>query len=95
MYYEVLYGTQEDASTLMRRLEGGKMLPPIDVEIDASSVYDAISAKDTATPQEAALRLHVISIKDRIRCHELRSLGWVDAGDMIADGLTKGGVDRT
>ena len=70
------------------------MPPPIDVDIDARSVYGAISAKYTATPQEASLILHVFSIKDRIRCRVIRSLGWTDTRDMI-DGLTKGGVDRT
>ena len=54
MHYEVLYGTQEDAISLMIILEDGKMLPPIDVEIDARSVHGAISAHDTANPQYAS-----------------------------------------
>ena len=46
-------------------------------------------------PQEASLKLHLITIRDRLARGLLRSLSWTDTRDMVADALTKGGIDRT
>ena len=89
-----LYGTHEDETMLSRRLASGRMRPPLDVNIDARSVYGAIVAIDAPTPQDTSLRVHVISIADRIRRHVLRTLSWVYTSDMLACGLIRGGIDR-
>ena len=41
------------------------------------------------------MRIHLIAIRDRLSRGLLRSLSWGDTRDMVADALTKGGVDRT
>ena len=79
---------------MMGRLEAGLMEPPVDLVTYARSVYDATDATDQSTPQEASLKLHLISIRDRLRCHVAQSLHWCDARDTLADALTKGGVNR-
>ena len=76
--------------------DGGRpTIPPIDVVIDARSVLDATAASEVCTPAEASLRLHLITIRDRMSRGSLRSLSWADTRDMIADSLTKGSIDRT
>ena len=67
----------------------------MDVVVDAKSVSDAISVSDVCTPQEGSLRIHLIHIRDRLARGLLRSLSWSDTRDMLADALTKGGVDRS
>ena len=39
--------------------------------------------------------LHLISLRDRLIQGIIRRMLWVDTRDMLADGLTKGGIDRT
>ena len=93
--YQIENGTEDTAEELMHRLEAGQLTPPIEMCIDAKAVFDAVNASDVTTPQEASLKLHLISIRDRIEKGLIRALYWTDTRDMIADCLTKGGVDRS
>jgi len=93
--HQVYCGTDDTAEGLLLKLEHGHLYPPIDLFVDARSVSDAISASDVCTPQEASLRLHLITVRDRLVRGLIRSLSWTDTRDMVADPLTKGGVDRT
>ena len=93
--HEVYCGTDDTADELLARLEAGQLYPPVDIVVDAKSVSDAISASDVCTPQESSLRIHLIAIRDRLSRGLLRSLSWGDTRDMVADALTKGGIDRT
>ena len=85
-------GTDETADELLAKMESGQLYPPIDVVIDARSVLDATAASEVCTPAEASLRLHLITIRDRMTRGLLRSLSWADTRDMRADGLTKGSI---
>ena len=71
------------------------MYPPIDVCVDARAVFDALAASYVCDPQGSSLKLHLISVRDRLAQAIIRFLYWVDTRDMLADGLTKGGIDRT
>ena len=75
-------------------LEGGKLYPPIEFCVDAKAVFDAISAPDACEFAESSLKLHLISVRDRMTHGLIRRFYWVDTRDMLADGLTKGGIDR-
>ena len=77
----------------MDMLEGGKLYPPIDFCVDAKAVSDAISASDACEPAERSFKLHFISVRDRMTHGLIRRRYWVDTRDMLADGLTKGGID--
>ena len=44
--------------------------------------------------EEASLKLHLITIRDRLSRGLVRSISWCDTRDMVADALTKGGIDR-
>ena len=69
-------------------------LVPIELVGDARSVYDAIAASDVCDPAEASLKLHLLSVRARLEAGLIRKLWWCDTRDMVADALTKGGVDR-
>ena len=64
--HQVENGTHESAEQLMEKLEQGALSPPIEACIDARSVFDAIAASDITTPQEASLKLHLVSIRHRL-----------------------------
>ena len=95
LLHQIYCGTEESNEELLVKLECGGLYPPIDLLVDAKSVSDAVAAPDTCTPQEASLKLHIKTIRDRLARGLLRSLSWCDTRDMLADGLTKGGVDRS
>ena len=78
----------------MARLEAGKLDPPIQLVGDARSVFDALKASDVCDPAEASLKLHLISVRARLESGLVRTLWWCDTRDMLADALTKGGIDR-
>ena len=76
-------------------LEHGGLYPSLDVAVDAKAVFDAVAATDACDPQECSLKLHLISVRDRFAQGIIRRTHWVDTRDMLADGLTKGGIDGT
>ncbi len=93
--HQVYCGTDQTSEELLIKMESGALYPPIDLFVDAKSVTDAIGVAEVCTPQEASLKLHLITIRDRLARGILRSVSWSDTRDMVADALTKGGIDRT
>ena len=66
----------------------------IDGCVDAMSWIRALAASPIKVPQEKSFLLNLLWIADHIRTGLLKSLSWSDTRDMIADGLTKGLIDR-
>ena len=75
-------------------LESGGLTPRVEMAIDAWAVFDALTAQDASEPSESSLKLHVLAFRDRLFRGVCSILWWTDTRDMVADGLTKGGVDR-
>ena len=75
-------------------LEEGRLQPPLDCVCDARAVFDSIAASDVCDPAECSLKLHLLSIRDKILVGIIKRFFWADTRDMIADCLTKDGVDR-
>ena len=93
--HQIYCGTNLTPEDMICALEHGALYPPLDVCVDARAVYDAIAATDACDPAECSLKLHLISVRDRMQAGIIRRMYWVDTRDMLADGLTKGGIDRT
>ncbi len=93
--HQVYFGTDESSDVLLQKLATGSLYPPIDILIDARSVYDNLSCTDLNIPSESSLVIHVLNIRDRLKSGTIRRLGWCDTRDMLADGLNKGTVDRS
>ena len=94
-FHEILHGSTESQEVLMDRLEAGNLDPPIDMVTDCASVFEAIKAAEVGNPSEASLKLHLLSIRNRMERGVLRSLYWTDTRNMLADGLTKGECSRS
>ena len=67
---------------------------PMVLMIDALSVYAAITATYIKHPAEKSLLSHIQFIREMLDSGVLDALLWIDTRDMLADGLTKGSVDR-
>ena len=79
-----------------RRLrEDGGYASPMGLYIDALSVYAAVTATFIKTPADNSCLLQLLALREHINVGTLSVLCWCDTRDMIADGLTKGAVDRT
>ena len=79
----------------LQQLEDNNQLPlAIEVYTDCRSVYDALAAEDVRTPTESSLVLILHVLKELLRSRLISKLTWVHTDDMLADGLTKGGVSR-
>ena len=94
-YHQIFSGCEESADEPMDRMEAGALQPPVDSVTDCASVYEAIKAAELTTPTEASLKLHLLSLCNRMEGDVLRALYWVDTRNMLADGLTKGECSRT
>ena len=66
----------------------------IDLGIDAYSVFAAVTATQVKAPAEKALLSHVQYLRELLDRGVCKSLIWFDTRDMLADGLTKGAVER-
>ena len=92
--HQLYTGTSQTPEMMVDMLEAGMLYPPLDLSVDARAVYDAVAATDTCEPAESSLKLHLLSVRNRMETRVIRKFHWVDARDMLADGLTKGGIDR-
>ena len=62
--------------------------------IDAMSVNAAATATFIKIPAEKSLLSHIQYIRGLLDTKVLEALVWLDTRDMVADGFTKGSVDR-
>jgi len=91
--FEILHGAQS-ASTSLEMIEEIYNAVPLDVAIDAKSLYDG-STNFNNIPNEKALILHQLAIREKLQSREYRALYWLDTRDCVSDGLNKGSVDRS
>ena len=91
---EVACGTlSTEAARALR--EQGRFAFQSELCIDAMNLYYALSATYPKLPAEKALFIHIAWLRDFIRVKIPGVVSWVDTRDMLADGLTKGKVERT
>ena len=79
----------------MDGLEACALDPPVDVVTDSASVLEAIKAADVGNLTEASLKLHLLSLRNRMERGVLRALYWTDTRNMLADGFAKGECSRS
>ena len=81
------------AQQLMRRSKGLSVLKQ-DGVIDARGVFDSVIAYPVKTPNDKQLLLHALAFREHLEDGSVDQLYWFDARAMLADGMTKGSVDR-
>ena len=74
--------------------ETGSFPVPVELIIDAKSVYDSLVAREVKCPAEVSLVMFLAQLKEAMLAHSLRKLWWVDTRDMVADALNKGAISR-
>ena len=90
-----LYSEKTIAVTELARMqETGRLLLPLEVCVDAKSVYDALASDPIRVPTEKSLYIHLLAMADLIRRGILKKVWWIDTKDMAADALAKGSIDR-
>ena len=94
MLHEIAVGKVPAITAREMRIKGGYSIPMV-LQVDARSVYAAITATFIKAPAEKNLLSHVQFIRELLDAGVLRSIQWIDTRDMSADGLTKGTVDRS
>lgn len=93
--HELQYGPMND-NLAKGILEGfTKSEIQLHAVLDAKSVTAAVTAPILKTPAEPALLVHVRWVRHLLQSKVLQGLHWTDTRSMIADGLTKGSIDRS
>lgn len=90
---EVLSGPRS-ASQLANMQELGQNVLPLDLMIDAKSVYDSVSTPDPKATTDKLMLIHVLKLRELLAMKLISRLLWLDTRDMLADGLNKGIVSR-
>ena len=93
LLHEACTGDISAASGKDKRDNGGYQVP-MALYIDALSVYTAITATFVKIPAENGALCHLLYLRELMEHNVLFALIWTDTRDMLADGLTKGSVDR-
>ena len=70
-------------------LEEGMVYPPFATCVDARTLYDAIAASDVCELAGCSVKLHLVSVRDRMTHGSIRRFYWVDTRDMLAGGVAK------
>ena len=91
--HEVAHGPLRADEARKIREEGGLKVSA-DALIDAKSVFDAVTASPLKAPTEKNLANHLFWVREWLEIGILDQLKWCDTRDMVADGLTKGKVER-
>ena len=91
--HEFTAGAQSAAQAKTLRETGGWNVK-LSLYVDAMSVYAAVTATFIKIPAEKSLLSHIQYIRELLDTKVLEALVWLDTRDMVADGLTKGSVDR-
>ena len=58
-------------------------------------MFAAVTATFVKTPADNGVLVHCLYLRELLDMGILKALIWQDTRDMVADGLTKGSVDRT
>jgi hypothetical protein len=82
------------AEQLKNYRENGNPTVYITLTTDAESVYKSLTSRDLKTPAEKTLLGHVCWLRELLLKKNIRELQWCDTRDMLADGHTKGSIDR-
>jgi hypothetical protein len=88
---EVLQGPQT-AANLVAMQDAGSMPLDLDLVIDAKSVWVSASA-DEPKCSDSAMMLHLMKLREMLQ-GVIRRIIWCDTRSMLADGLTKGSIER-
>ena len=91
-FNEIMWGSQS-ALVLSQWQDLGQFAIPIDLFIDAKSVFDAVRAEVTKCADNS-LVIHTKALRDYIMSGKIRRFHWIDTRDMVADALNKGTIDR-
>ena len=90
---ELASGRSTAAEAIQRREHGGFAVPGA-LYLDALSVYASITATFVKTPADNGVLIHCLYLRELLDNNVIWALIWQDTRDMLADGLTKGSVDR-
>ena len=82
------------AGELRKYREDGGLALKVILTIDAEGVYKSVTSRDLKTPAEKTLLGHVCWIRELLSLGLVESIQWCDTRDMVADGHTKGSIDR-
>ena len=80
---------------IKRYREQGELEFDVTLTIVAEGVYKSLVNRDLRTPAEKTLLGHVAWIREMLQKKVIKRFQWCDARDMVADGHTKGNIDRT
>ena len=84
----------ESATQLLARHAGRQRSIEHDACVDAKAVFDGITAQCPRTPADKPLFLHALAMREYLEAGWVDRLWWLDTLAMLADGMTKGSVDR-
>ena len=90
---ELTSGRSTAAEAMQRRETGGFAVPGA-LYLDALSVYASVTATFVKTPADNGVLIHCLYLRELLDNNVIWALIWQDTRDMLADGLTKGSVDR-
>ena len=90
---EIACGAMTAAQLLQRRAARGRVLKQ-DAVIDARGVIESVIADLVKTPSDKQLQLHALAFREFLDDGSVDRLYWFDTRAMLADGMTKGCVDR-
>ena len=90
---ELSSGRSTAHDALQRRESGGYAVPGA-LYLDALSVYASVTATFVKTPADNGVLIHCLYLRELLDNGVIHALIWQDTRDMLADGLTKGAVDR-
>ena len=92
--HELLCGPMTTVEARDTEINGGCGVP-LEACTDARSLFETLQIQEPKAPTEVAMVFDLMALRESLECHRLSKLWWLDTRDMLADGLTKGIINRS
>ena len=93
-FLDEIHSGVETATQLLARHAGRQRSIEHDACVDAKAVFDGITAQCPRTPADKPLFLHALAMREYLEAGWVDRLWWLDTLARLADGMTKGSIDR-
>ena len=72
----------------------GSYCRAMEVSTDAYSLFSALKSEDYKTPTEVSMTFDLMALRESLVVGRIGRMWWINTLSMIADGLTKGSINR-
>ena len=85
----------QTAEAMVQAISNGRVPMPIEAHTYSYSIFSSLVSAHLKLPAEMSTYYHLAYLREQLATGPSTSDNWTDTRDMVADGRTRGSVDRS